>query len=553
MMLFNAGLYSVLISATSGYLMPEENGEHLVYADTRILDPRYARSAEPLVCATHEERFNPIISGGGGGRGSGNIRDAPTQMIPIGCCPANDPMGKPYGAGKACCCGTVYTDDGNSFCCEANCEVYSNTLSGITKCNLATVDDTQHDDDDTYVPSSELPDDGPPDYQPQFEDYDGGCSAGWYIPSPMTAQCTDGHNEGSFCSFSCPHDMKVRIPDNPNRICQGGAWQGDIPLCCEQDGCPEDLRVDFYFILDSSSSIKDRNFHYIREYVIGLISTMPIGLDKTRVGIITYNSEVIERVRLDQFDNKEDLIDAVLNIPYEGRGTKTNMALEYAVEQGLIASKGDRPDVQNFVLVLTDGRATDDVSIGAPALRAQSFVIAIGVGKKIKESELVTIAGTKENVFMVSDFRQLGMGSLSQNREGENVSEAEQSRRNRQCLKKNIAENSNKKFIADVEESEEIQAQRAVIDQLHADYEAGIISQTEFAVQARGENIRLQNLLSQQEVWSTNQCQKVIPKNGNASTNGVNGVARFTTSYICPKSCVFEQYTLFHPAGETNY
>ena len=29
-------------------------------------------------------------------------------MIPIGCCPANDPTGKPYGAGKACCCGECY-------------------------------------------------------------------------------------------------------------------------------------------------------------------------------------------------------------------------------------------------------------------------------------------------------------------------------------------------------------------------------------------------------------------------------------------------------------
>ena len=62
MMLFNCGIYTLLSATTHAYLMPEENGEHLVYADTRILDPRYARSAEPLVCAHHEERFNPIIS-----------------------------------------------------------------------------------------------------------------------------------------------------------------------------------------------------------------------------------------------------------------------------------------------------------------------------------------------------------------------------------------------------------------------------------------------------------------------------------------------------------
>jgi hypothetical protein len=120
----------------------------------------------------------------------------------------------------------------------------------------------------------------------------GKCPKAWYVPSPMEVACTDYNNEGSFCSFSCPDNLKVRIPDNPNRLCMENKWQGDVPQCCERDGCPADLRVDFFFILDSSSSIKDKNFQFIREYVIGLIATMPIGLDKTRVGIITYNNEV---------------------------------------------------------------------------------------------------------------------------------------------------------------------------------------------------------------------------------------------------------------------
>ena len=112
-------------------------------------------------------------------------------------------------------------------------------------------------------------------------------------------------------------------------------------------------------------------------------------------------------------------MEAVQNIPYEGRGTKTNAALgmlskfsiimsydsfniimssEYAVNEGLIQEKGDRPDVPNFILVLTDGRSTDDVSVGAPLLQQKGFIIAVGVGKKIKEPELNTIAGNKERV-----------------------------------------------------------------------------------------------------------------------------------------------------------
>lgn len=551
-MLFNA----LSLMSVNAYLMPDENGEHLVYADTRILDPRYARSAEPLVCAHHEERFNPIISsGGGGGRGSGQVRQEEVQMIPIGCCPANDPTGKPYGAGKACCCGTVYNDDGNSICCEANCEVYSNTLQGITQCNLASINNDDHGDsdisEDEYTPQhTDIPDEGPPDYTPEFHDYSDGCAQGWYIPSPMTASCDNGANEGSFCSFSCPADLKVRIPDNPQRQCTDGEWTGDIPVCCEKDGCPDDLRVDFYFILDSSSSIKERNFHYIREYVSGLIATMPIGLDKTRVGIITYNSGVVERVRLDQYDDKQELIDAVMAIPYEGRGTRTNTALEYAVNEGIIESKGDRPDVPNFVLVLTDGRATDDVRVGAPALRNHAYVVAVGVGKKIKENELKIIAGSEDRVYMVTDFRSLGFGSLSQQREGEKVSEAEMQRRNKECMKKESMEAKGLTYVSDVQESAEVQAQRAVIQTLEDKFEAGEIEPNQFYLTMRGENIRLTKLIEADgsSPWSAESCVAIAKKENNK--NGAvqqSDVARFTTSYICPKSCVFEQYTLFHP------
>lgn len=540
--MFTAGL---LISASSAYLMPEQNTGSIIYADTRILDPRYARSAEDLVCTREqhsEVKFFPISNGGG--KGGGKVREMEhDQMIPIGCCPAGDPNGKPYGAGKGCCCGTVFNDDGNNFCCESDCQVYGNTLSGITKCNLAMGDvDYPWDSHGTMpptIPPYTTVDPWDPSTHDSSIDYELACPSAFYIPSPMTAACSDANNEGSFCSFSCPGQLKVRIPDDPNRVCQDGEWRGDIPTCCEKDGCPDDLRVDFYFILDSSSSIKDKNFQYIREYVVGLISTMPIGQDKTRVGIITYNADVTERVRLDQFDDKAELIDAVMNIPYEGRGTKTNKALEYAVQQGIIQDKGDRPDVPNFVLVLTDGRSTDDVSIGAPALRDMAYVIAVGVGKKIKEPELVTIAGAKDNVYMVADFRSLGMGNLAARNEGEKVSEEQQLERNKICIQKELAESRGETFDYEgANESEDVKNQKAVIAKLDAKFEADGDA-VAYHVAMRAENIRLQNLIAQSNMWSPSTCRKV--------TQNQPAVMKFTTSYICPKTCVFDQYTLFKP------
>ena len=93
MMLFKAGIYSALVSLSHGYLMPGQT-DKIVYADTRILDPRYARSAENLVCqseVTHDVMKH--LPTGGGGKGGKPVVQEHTEMRAIGCCPAGDPNG----------------------------------------------------------------------------------------------------------------------------------------------------------------------------------------------------------------------------------------------------------------------------------------------------------------------------------------------------------------------------------------------------------------------------------------------------------------------------
>ena len=100
MMLFKTGIYSALFSLSHGYLMPGQT-DKIVYADTRILDPRYARSAENLVCqseVTHDVMKH--LPTGGGGKGGKPAVQEHTEMRAIGCCPAGDPNGN----SKSCTC-----------------------------------------------------------------------------------------------------------------------------------------------------------------------------------------------------------------------------------------------------------------------------------------------------------------------------------------------------------------------------------------------------------------------------------------------------------------
>jgi len=377
---------------TTLYFTPISAYKPSTYAPSNYVgsktDPRFARSTEELLCLGNPT--DRVIESGmlnvddfreenDYGRSdkpnfSGNKKTEGT----VGCCP-NTETGKPFGPGKSCCFGRIFKDDDSHFCCESLGKVLTNDYDSWKVCEQAGVN--------TCSPLD--------------------------IPNPMIADCTDNFNQGSNCSFSCPSGLRIRQPDDPSFYCDGeGEWQGEKPDCCLTDGCPKNLKVDFYFIIDSSSSIGKHNFQYVREYIVQLVSSLPIGQNNVRVGLITYNKFVNELITFDQFDDKESLIDYVLKMPYNGRGTFTNKAITFATEQGMVEEKGDRPDVPNFIIVLTDGKAKDDVSIGSPGLQAKGMVVAIGVGDKIKQKDLVTISGNPDNVYLVSDFRSLNPTSV---------------------------------------------------------------------------------------------------------------------------------------------
>lgn len=64
---------------------------------------------------------------------------------------------------------------------------------------------------------------------------------------------------------------------------------------------------------------------------------------------------------------------------------------------------------------------------------------------------------------------------------------------------------------------------------------------TAYAVAMRGEQIRLANLRREfgNGNWSVAQCRPMLQ-------NEVQTM-KFTTSFICPKQCLFETYSIFAP------
>lgn len=82
-------------------------------------------------------------------------------------------------------------------------------------------------------------------------------------------------------------------------------------------------------------------------------------------------------------------------------GTATNRALKYAREQGFTPEHGDRPDMPNIAILLTDGRSThpNKTATEQALLKATGVhIFSIGIGWT-DENELRLIASEPKEVY----------------------------------------------------------------------------------------------------------------------------------------------------------
>ena len=136
-------------------------------------------------------------------------------------------------------------------------------------------------------------------------------------------------------------------------------------------------------------------------------------LNKYEVSLIRivpkfFNFRTIFRKKLWNFLNRHFWkIICFLKI-FVGRGTNTGLAIKWVVDNALRAEFGDRPEVPNKVLLITDGRARDPpvLKVESVRLQQQATVYALGIGKQIDYVELNRIASepSERHVLYVDNF-----------------------------------------------------------------------------------------------------------------------------------------------------
>lgn len=231
--------------------------------------------------------------------------------------------------------------------------------------------------------------------------------------------CSRQNFVSSVCTFKCTEPGYSLHPKNvkSNKCLPSKKWDLDPPCCARP--CPPNAKMDAIVILDSSSSIGASNWVTVKRFIGNILASFTISDETTHFGVVRYNKVVDTKTQVNLRDypnDKAGLLAAFERIPYDGSGTNTGNAIQHVARNMMSEAAGNRPGVQDLVIVVTDGKSKDDVGPPSNELRRKgAFVFVIGIeppGKPTLDLEqLNEIAGSPFNVLVADQ----GFDSLDAN------------------------------------------------------------------------------------------------------------------------------------------
>ena len=165
--------------------------------------------------------------------------------------------------------------------------------------------------------------------------------------------------------------------------------------------------------MDASGSVGSSNFQKQKQFVAQFAQSFNIGHgpNDVQIGALTWSSAVHNQFNMDRYGTKTALVNAINGITYDSGATATHLALQYIMTNSFKPAAGDRANVPNILIVMTDGKSNSPAQTLAEAQKLHQIqgltVFAIGIGSGADQTELGHIASDSKNVFTVNDFNAL--------------------------------------------------------------------------------------------------------------------------------------------------
>ncbi|XP_067656133.1 uncharacterized protein [Haliotis asinina] len=169
--------------------------------------------------------------------------------------------------------------------------------------------------------------------------------------------------------------------------------------------------LDVIAVVDGSDSILDDEFILLKDSLIQMTNWLNLGDDGQMFGAVVYSSSVSDVAHLST--NRNQLQTQINRFEHPQEGTHTHLGIAKMTE---IMRNESRPGVPKVGIVITDGRSRYPARTAQEAAAAKAIGIemfAIGIGSRIRLSELRDIASSNANVKNISAFSELNNITLS--------------------------------------------------------------------------------------------------------------------------------------------
>ena len=132
-----------------------------------------------------------------------------------------------------------------------------------------------------------------------------------------------------------------------------------------------------------------------------LLTSSPLDPEATKVGVVVFSDDVYLAFSLDTYTDAQSIKDAIVSLSYLGQRTNTPEGLKVAREECFNPANGDRRNVQNLAIFISDGvphppERRDPAIREAEALKRVASVVAIGVTPVIDEDLLRTVSSAPQ-------------------------------------------------------------------------------------------------------------------------------------------------------------
>lgn len=169
---------------------------------------------------------------------------------------------------------------------------------------------------------------------------------------------------------------------------------------------------DLVFLLHFSNDMYQAEFQKVLDFMTSLIERADIDSGLVRVGAALYRESGVVIFNLKAYSTKKEVVEAIEKIPYNFKSSRANLAsgINIVRDQMLADSAGDRQDIPNGVVLITDSNSdinVDGIAEASNELKdAGATIFTIGIDLE-NPNEVVSVASNQEFSYILNDVAQL--------------------------------------------------------------------------------------------------------------------------------------------------